>query len=276
MCGLAIYLSDQYEWTAPSTLQCQENTSVILAEVHHFTTHSVVVTEDTKYIGDFHRSVEVYHLNLPCSNLPTRNKVTTTTNLSSSNGTTFYALANSSINFSVCGRTNHTFGELERLELLLFKDTSQTTTVDVIEYFHVRTNKWECKESKLYLNEPGYYTVTFLPPTHPAEFILNATYTISEIDFEQLSERANISYTLYRDQDSHTFPLGFRVARSCFVAIIGDNLSSLKGNVHVKLKFFNQRMIVFIAAGILSTSTIIYLIVLTVKIYVYTNKRCSM
>ena len=58
--------------------------------------------------------------------------------------------------------------------------------------FHVgANNEWECKESSaLYLNEPGYYTVTFLTPTHPAEFTLNSRYIISEIDLEQLNERA--------------------------------------------------------------------------------------
>ena len=232
---------------------------MVLAEVHHLITHSIVVTEDTKHIGDFYRDIEIYHLILPCSDLPTRDKVTTITNLSSTNNTTFYALADSLINFNICGRTNHTYGELERLELVLFKETSQATTVD---FFHVGINyEWECKESTLYLNEPGYYTVTFLSPTHPAEFTLNATYIISEIDFEQLSERAKANYTLYKDQDSHTFSLDFGIARSCFIAIVEDNPSSLKENVHLKLTFSNQKKIVFIAGCALAACVIIYFIV---------------
>lgn len=273
MCGLAIYPSLKYEWKAPVTLKCQENTSVILADVHHFITHSVLVTEDTKHIGDFYRDVDIYHLNLPCSSLPVRDEVTMITNfnVSSTNNTTFYALADSSIKFSVCGITNYTYGELERLELVLHKEEPQTTGAYAIDFFHVGTdNKWECKESTLYLNEPGYYTIVYLPPTHPAEFTLNATYTISEIDFEQLNERAleaNISInTLKKDQDSHTFSLDFRIARSCIVAAIRDNPSSLKENVHVTLKFRNQRIIIFIAGGILSICTIIYFILFTIKL----------
>jgi hypothetical protein len=265
--GLAIGVSDQYEWKAPLTMQCRENTSVILAEVHHFITQSVVVTEDTKHIGDFYRKLEIYHLNLPCSNLPTRIRLNTIANLSFSNDTTFYALANSLISFNICGRTNHTFGELERLELVLYKEEPQETAVYAVDFFHVGTNdEWECKESILYLDEPGYYTVTFLSPTHPAEFTFNATYITSEVDFEQLNERAEANYILYKDQDSHTFPLDFRTGHSCFVAIIGDNPSSLKENVHVKLKFFNQKVTIFIAGGILSFFAIIYLVALIIHL----------
>jgi hypothetical protein len=267
MGGLATYLFDRYEWKAPLILQCRENTSVILAEVHHFITQSVVVTEDTKHIGDFYRKVEIYRLNLPCSNLPTRIRLNTIANLSFSNDTTFYALANSLISFNICGRTNHTIGELERLELVLYKEEPQETTVYVIDFFHVGTNnEWECKESILYLDEPGYFTITFLSPTHPAEFTFNATYTTSEIDFEQLNERAEANYTLYKDQDSHTFPLDFTTDHSCFVAIIGDNLSSLKENVHIELKFFNQKMTIFVAGGILSIFAIIYLVALIIHL----------
>ena len=248
------------------TVRCEENTSVVLAEVHHFIIDSMVVTEDTKHIGDFYRDVDIYHLNLPCNSLPTREvNVTTVTNLSSSNGTTFYALAGSSIHLSICGKTNHTFGELERLEVVLYKEILQATAVDAIDFFHVgRNDEWKCKESKLYLSEPGYYTITFLLPTHPAEFALNATYSIYEIDSEQLYERAKTNYTLYMDQENHTFPVE---ARSCFVAVVRDNPSTLKENVHIKLKFLNQRNLVLIpGCSILMIVTIIFVVFISVKI----------
>ena len=102
----------------------------------------------------------------------------------------------------------------------------------------------------------------------PNTSTLNATYTISEIDFEQLNEKVEANYTLYKDQDSHTFSLHFGTDRSCFVAVIGDNPSSLKENVHVhvKLKSLNQRVVAFIAIGILSICAIILYLVIVALI----------
>ena len=79
-------------------------------------------------------------------------------------------------------------------------------------------------------------------------------------------KKVEANYTLYKDQDSHKFPIRFGTDRSCFVAVIGDNPSSLKENVHVKLNFFNQRKVVFIAVGILSTCAIIYLVIVALII----------
>ena len=263
-CVLGAFFSYQYyEWTTPTTLRCQENTSMVLAEVDHLFTYSVTVIEDTKHIGDFYREIEIYCLNSACDNLPTRDKVATMTTFPSINGSTIYALPGSSINLNICGRTNHTFGELERLELVLLKETLQATAVDAIDFFHVGTDDdVECKESTFYLDEPGYYTITFLAPTHPAEFMINATYRIHEIDSEQLNEIAKARHTFYMDQDSHVFHLS-GIAHSCLVAVIGDNPSTLKQNVHIQLKFSNQEKIVIILACVLGGLVITIAVLMT-------------
>ena len=174
----ALFIAYAAQWSKINQVmirQCCENTSVILAEANHLFMSSLSMTEDTNHIGDFYRDIEVHQLDSKCDSLPTREEINTTTNgtdLSSINGTTFYALAGSSMTFSVCGTTSYTISELERLELILRKESLPIA----IGFFHVGTNgEWLCKEKTFILDEPGYYTIIFLPPTYQASFMFNAT-----------------------------------------------------------------------------------------------------
>ena len=269
------------EWSKrnkPMTLKCYENTTVILTEVHHLFTLSLNVTEDTNHVGDFYRHVEIYQLDSKCNELPTRMKSITFTNnseISSINGTTFYALAGSSIQFDICAvTTNYTMGELERLELIVYKDSESQP--DGITYFHVGTDgEWQCKESKLDLEEPGYYTIYFLPPTHEARFVFNATYNVREIDTEQLQERALKKHMLQSDQDNFVFSIKFRDAHSCFVATIEDNERSLKQTVHIQMTFMDQKLFM-VGIGLLILAYIIIMIVVSsiaLCTYMYRQKQ---
>ena len=216
------------------TLKCYENSSVVLAEIDHLFISSLSITEDTKHIGDFYRDIEVYQLDSTCDNLPTH-KATFNFNgadFSSINGTILYALAGSSITLNICGTTNYTATELERLEVILYKDSQ----IMAFDFFHMGSDdEWQCKESTLLLDQWGYYTIIFLPPTHKANFTYNATFTVSEIDSKQLYGRALTNDTLHVHQDTFKAPLAFGATHSCFVAAIKDSPRTLKQTVHIQL-----------------------------------------
>ena len=254
------------------TSQYHENTTVILGEVHHLFTSSMNVTEDTKHIGDFYRDVEVLQLDLRCKHLPTRTETTSITDgkdLSSINGTTLYVLAGSTVKFSVCGTTNHTGSELERLELVLRRERE----IIAIDFFHVGTNnERQCKDSVLSLEEPGYYTINFLLPTHKARFCFNATYNVHEIDTKQLQRRMMNNHTLHTDQDTFTFPLQLRMTYSCFVATIKDSPRTLSQTVHLQVEFSNQR-IFFILIGLVPLLIFILILVTVVVLCVCLMKE---
>ena len=263
MC-LGLFIAYVVEWKKTDQemiMKCHENTSVVLTEVNHLFTSSLSVTEDTNHIGDFYRDIEVHQLDSKCDSLPTREEINTITNgtdLSSINGTTFYALAGSSVTFGVCGTTSYAISELERLELILCKESLPLA----IGFFHVGTNgEWQCKEKTFILDEPGYYTIIVLPPTYQASFTFNATYSVHEIDTEQLLERAIVNYSLHMDQDSCEFHLKFGAAHSCFVATIMDNPNTLKQNVHIQLHFTKQKT-GFITGGVLTSVLIIVTLVM--------------
>ena len=246
----------------PLSLLCRENSSMILTEVNHQLTGSLKVTEDTRHVGDFQRAVAVYRLASPCSSIPSHRETETIVN-----GTDFSLINGSSIQFKICATTNATAPDIERLELILQKNSIPT----IIDFFHVGTDdEWQCKESKLDLEEPGYYTINFLPPTHEARFVFNTTYNVREIDAEQLQERASENITLHRDQDSHVFSLTFGAIHSCFVATIKDNPNTSKENVHLKFTFKPQTSGYVIGGVLLPILFIIIVITVVVFMYVLT------
>ena len=233
------------------------------------------MTEDTRHVGDYQRDVEVYQLVAPCTSIPSRKATPPSagiTNISSVNGTTFYALADSVANFSICGKTNTTPPDIERLELVVYKDSIHIVT----DFFHVGTgDDWLCKESSIHLTEPGYYTFTFLPPTHEAQFTFNATYDLHGIDTEQLQGQAAANYTLNADQDSHVFPLTFGATHSCFVAVVKDNTNTPKENVHVRLHFDHQRSGHIIGGVLIAIAVVVIMIVAVASVYIKHNSVSS-
>ena len=253
------------------TLRGQENTTAILTDVNHFQTASLTVTEDTRYVGDFQHPVDVYQLASPCNSIPSLTEtyaITDGTNFYAINGTKFYALSGSTVSFNICGSTNATAPDIERLEVVVQKDSQPV----IIDFLYLGTNdEWQCKDSVLSLEEPGYYTINFLLPTHEARFRFNTTYNVRKIDTEQLQERATSSYTLYTDQDRREFPLKFGAIHSCFVGAIGDNPSSPKTNVHIQLNFKRQSG-GYAIEGVLITVLSLAIIV-TVVVYITFRAR---
>ena len=245
-------------------LECVDNTSVILAEVDHFFTASVDVTEDTEHIGDFHHFIDVYQLDSKCSHVPEikYSYTVTGTNLTNINETTFYALPGFSMTYSICGTTNST-KEPERLEMVLIAAPHSET----IDFLHPGTNNtWNCKERTFPLNQSNYYTVLFLPPTHQTSFKFNATYGVSEIDPRHLHRGSVANHTLQKDSDSRKFPLKFGFTHSCFVATIRDNPDTYKEIVHIRLNFTNQNDGFIIGGGV---GVVVIVLVLHVIMSVY-------
>ena len=236
---------------------------MVLAEVDHLFISSLSVTEDTEHIGDFYRDIEVYRLGSTCDNLPTHKVISSIngTDLSSLNSTILYALAGSSISLNICGMTNHTVTELERLEVILYKD-SQIMDVD---FFHLgRDDEWQCKESTLFLDQHGYYTITLLPPNHDAKFMYNASFTVREIASKQLHGRALTNHTLHAHQDTFKAPLTFGATHSCFVATINDSPHTLKQTVHIQLMLVKQKAVFAIGA----VMEVIFILAVSVSIAV--------
>ena len=258
ICCLALLVAYGVHWDKihqATVLKCYENSSVVLAEVNHLFTSSLSATEDTKHIGDFYHDIEVYQLGSTCDNLPTHKFISNVngTDLSLINNTTLYALAGSSISLNICGMTNHTHTELERLDVVLYKDPQIIT----VEFFHLGTDdEWQCKESKLLLDQWGYYTITFLPPTQEAKFMYNATFTMYEVDSKQLHRRALTNQTLHVHQDTFKVPLMFGTTHSCLVATIKDNPHTLRQTVHIQLVFSKQTTL-FIIGAVMGLSFII-------------------
>ena len=238
---------------------------MVLAEVNHLFISSLSITEDTKHIGDFYRDVEVYQLDSACNNLPTRKAISNFNgaDFSSINGSTLYALVGSSITLNICGTTNHTATELERLEVILYKDSQ----IMAIDFFHLgirSDDEWKCKESTLLLDQWGYYTITFLPPTHEANFTYNATFTVSEIDSKQLYGKALTNHTLHVHQDTFKAPLAFGATHSCFVAAVKDSPRTLKQTVHIQL-IFTKQMTAFTVGAVIE---IFFILAVSVSIAV--------
>lgn len=230
-------------------LKCFDNTSVILTEVNHFVTASVMVREDTEHTGDFYHNIEVYQLSSGCSDVPgTKHSYTKSgTNLNIIE-TTFYALPGFSIAFNICGRTNSTI-EPERLEMIL----SQLPHSKTIGFYFLHpgtNNTWECKKGKFTLTAPDYYSLFFLPPTHPTRFEFNVTYMVHEIDPDMLGKHSVANHTLHKDNDNETIPLTFGAIYSCFVATITHNPDTDKDVVHVQLSFTEQVYGLVVCGGV--------------------------
>ena len=265
----------------PRTLKLYENTTVVLTEVHHMLSMSITVTEDTKHIGDFYRDIEIFHLGVGCNELPTHRETNTIANgseLTAVNATTIYALDGSLINFSICAKTNYTTIEVERLELILERESPSRTVS--IGFFHVGTNnKWLCDSTSFPIHERGYYSITFLPPTHEAEFVFNATYDLRVIDTQNLHKRAIGNYTLHRDEDKAEIALTFQAKESCIVAKINDNPTTLRQTTHIQLKFFKPTH-AYIAVGVVFSMVIILLttvilILSLIKCYINSKKEST-
>ena len=263
---LALLIAYGVQWDKvrqAATLKCYENSSVVLAEANHLFTSTLNVTEDTKHIGDFYRDIEVYQLDSTCNDLPTHKAISNVngTDFSSINSTTLYALTGSSISLNICGTTNHTVTELERLEVVLYKDTQ----IMAVEFFHPGSDdEWQCKESTLLLDQQGYYTITFLPPTHETKFMYNATFTVHEIDTKLLYSRALTNRTLHVHQDAFKIPLAFGATHSCFVATIKDSPHTLRQTVHIQLMLTKQTTAFVIGAVV----EILFILAVSVSIVV--------
>ena len=268
---LAVYGVHWNKIHPAKVLKCYENSSVVLAEVNHFFTSSLSATEDTKHAGDFYHDIEVYQLDSACNNLPTHKAITNAngTDLSLINSTVFYALVGSSISLNICATTNHTPTELERLDVVLYKDSQ----IIAVEFFHLGTDdEWLCKESTLLLDQQGYYTITFLPPTHQATFTYTAIFSINQIDTKLLYRRVLTNQTLRIHQDTFKVPLTFGATHSCVVATIKDNPHTQRQTVHIQLTFTKQTG-VFVIGAVMGILFIIAVLVSTVVSCFFSAKQ---
>ena len=217
-----------------------DNATVILAELNHFFTGSIKVTQDSAYPGDTDHKIDVHIISSKCSDLPTLELISTHTgsDLSIINKTTLYLLAGSSITYSVCELTSH-MNKTGRLEVVILDNLKSTESPENIRnsfhkfaYFSVhKTDEPSCDVVNHSFEANGYYTVIFLSPPYTAHFEYNVTYHIKVIDFTQLSVIAN--HTLYTDKDSYKFPLDFGVGSSCSIATIKTASTHY---IHIQLK----------------------------------------
>ena len=233
----------QYRSNQPTTERYHENSSVILAELDHFYTNSLTVTEDTEHLNDFRHDIEVYHTGCKCSDLVNM----TTYTLNGSDLTPkqpVYALAGSSISVHICGSTNATT-ESERLEIVLKNHLEEASLPNEVPF---RVNffypglggKQMCKDMIFHLPANGYYTITFT--SSPIDFNYELTYKIRAIDYHLLAEHSLANYTLRADQESCKFSLDSGIKKqSCFVAVIRENPNTTKGDVHIQLNYGNRK-----------------------------------
>ena len=257
-------------------LKTYENSTIILSEVHHMLATSMRVTQDTKHLGDFYRDIEIFHLDSGCSGLPTHDRepiaITNGNDFATINATTFYALGGSHISFDVCGKTNSTTTDRERLEMILQKE--QQARPASIDFFNVGiSNEWLCTSTSLPIPEPGYYSITFLPPTHDAEFEFNATYNLNEIDTENLLKRATGNYTLHRDEETVKILLTYGAKESCVVATIHDNPTTLSQTAHIQINILKPTAVYIIVGGVLLFSAVIIALIIVVASRTY--RKCT-
>ena len=256
------YAVKHYQSNQPSTERYHENSSVVLAELDHFYTKSLTVTEDTEHLNDFHHDVEVYHAECKCSDLVNM----TTYTLNGSDLTPkppVYALAGSSISVYICGSTNETT-ESERLEIVLKNHLEEDKVPFRVNFFHPGLDgKRRCKDMIFHLPANGYYTIIFvLNPSSPIDFDYELTYKIQAIDFHLLVEYSFANYTLRADQESCKFSLSNGINKqSCFVAVIRENPNTTKGDVHIQLKYGNRKDGFIAGVFMLSATAFIALIV---------------
>lgn len=249
------------------TERYRENSSVVLAELDHFYTESLTVTEDTEHLNDFRHDIEVYQLEgHRCSEL----EYVTEYMLNGSDLTPIppvYALANSSILVHICGSTNATT-ESDRLEIVLKNHLEETDENPYkVNFFHPGlVGKPRCKDMTFQLPANGYYTLIMMNPSTPIQFDYELTYKIRAIDTHLLAEHSFSNYTLHADQESCKFSLSSGIMKkSCFVAVIRENPNTTKGYVHIQLKYGN-RMAGFIAGVVVLSVVAITLFIASIVI----------
>ena len=219
-----------------------DNATVILAQLDHFFTKSLTVTQDTGFPGDSDHEIDLYLFNQECSDLPTvEMKYTIYDNIFALNETTLYLLPGSFITYSICASTNHTTNP-DRLELLVLDNLERARSFDIgdplytFAYFSVGVEEdIKCSDETISIKKAGYYYFIIFPPLHPAEFELNVTYTIHRIDQTQFSETEKI-HTLSKNQDIFEIVNSSPPAskRSCLVATFKR---AAKPFVHIRLQF---------------------------------------
>ena len=258
----------QYKSNQPTTGRYHENSSVILAELNHFYTESLSVTEDTEHLNDYRHDIEVHHAECKCSDLVT----TTTYTINGSDFSpipTVYALAGSSISVQICGSTNVTT-DSERLEIVLSDQLEEPKFNQIpykVNFFHPGLNGGQkCKDMIFDLPANGYYTLSFLHPSTPISFDFELTYNIRAIDSNLLAEHTITNYILHADQESYKFPMSHGNKQSCFVAVIRDNPNTSKGDVHIQLNYGNRLDGLIAGAVVLSAVALIVLVLLIVMI----------
>ena len=237
--ALTGFAAKQYKANQPSIQHHRGNSTVILAELNHFYTESLSVTEDTEHLHDFHHDINVYEAETKCSNLV--NMTTYTIQGSDHKYTsTTYALAGSAIHLHICGSTNQTYST-DRLELLLLNHLDDDNDFPNKVNFFVPglDGKKACKYVNFDLPTTDYYTLSLLPPSTPMSFEFELTYDIKRIDPHLLAEYTVTNYTLHNDQDSCKFTLTTGIEYSCFVAEIRE-IPNIKGDVHIQLHYGNR------------------------------------
>ena len=219
-----------------------DNATVILAQVDHFFTRSLTVTQDTGFPGDSDHEIDLYLLNRKCSNLPIAETKYTIYdhNIFALNKTALYLLPGSFITYSICASTNHTKNP-DRLELLVLDNLERARSFDIGDSFYTFTyysvgveEDIRCSDETISIDKAGYYYFVIFPPLYPAEFELNVTYTIRWIDPTQFSETEKI-HTLRKNQDIFEIVSSPQAnKRSCLVATFKR---AAKPFVHIRLQF---------------------------------------
>lgn len=218
-----------------------DNATVILAQVDHFFTKSLTVTQDTGFPGDSDHEIDLYLLNRECSDLPIADTKYTIyhRDIHAINKSTLYLLPGSFITYSICASTNHT-KKPDRLELLVLDNLEEAQSFDIgdslytFAYFSIGIEEeMQCSDATISIEKAGYYYFVFFPPLHPAQFELNVTYAIRSIDPVQFSEAERI-HILHENRDTYEIVSSPQaIKRSCLVATIKG---AVKPYVHIHLQ----------------------------------------
>ena len=218
-----------------------DNATVILAQIDHFFTRSLIVTQDTGFPGDSDHEIDLYLLNRECNSLRIDEIKYTIYdhNIFALNKTALYLLPGSFITYSICASTNHT-KYLDRLELVVLDNLERARSFDIGDSFYTFTyfsvgveEDIRCSDETISIEKAGYYYFVFFPPLHPADFELNVTYAIRWIDPAQFLETEKI-HTLRKNQDIFEISPSQAIKRSCLVA---NFKRAAKPFVHIRLQF---------------------------------------
>ena len=251
----------------PSVSLYHDNATVILAQVDHFFTRSLTVTQDTGFPGDSDHEIDLYLFNKECSDLPiVETKYTIYDhNIFALNETILYLLPGSFITFSICASTNHTKNP-DRLELLVLDNLERALSFDIGDSFYTfayysvgAEEDIRCRDETISIEKAGYYYFVIFPPLHPAEFELNVTYAIRWIDPIQFLETEKI-HTLRKNQDIFEIVNSSppENKRSCLVATFKR---AAKPFVHIRLQF-NPFLGMKVGMGVGGTMLVIELLLI--------------